>query len=109
MDVKTPKEFLEKVLQAKFDHSKAAGFEAVIQMNIAGSDGGDWIVTIRDQKMQVKEGIQASPTITIKMSDKDFVDLVNGKLAAVKAFMTGRLEFRGSIAVGMKLMETGFM
>jgi len=109
MEVKTPKEFLEKVLPAKFDPSKAAGFEAVIQMNIAGSDGGDWIVTIRDQKMQVKEGIQASPTITIKMSDKDFVDLVNGKLAAVKAFMTGRLEFRGSIAVGMKLMETGFM
>ena len=107
--VGTPREFFEKVLPGRFDASKAAGVEAVVQMNIAGSDGGGWVVTVKDQKMQVKEGTHPSPTITVRVADTDFVDLVNGRLGAVDAFMTGKLEFKGNIAVGMRLMELGFM
>ncbi len=33
MDVKTPKEFFEKVLPAKFDPNKATGIDAVVQLN----------------------------------------------------------------------------
>jgi putative sterol carrier protein len=108
METKTPKEFFEKVLPSRFDPNKVAGFEAVIQMNITGPNGGDWIVAVKDKRIDIKEGVDPSPTISVTMSDTDFVDMVNGKLGAVKAFMTGKLQFKGSISVGMRLMDIGF-
>lgn len=109
MEVKTPKEFFEKVLPSKFDANKAAGVDAVIQMNITGPNGGDWIVIIKDQKLEVQQGLHPSPSISIRMADTDYMDMVNGKLSGERAFMTGKLKFRGSMAVGMKLKEIGFL
>lgn len=109
MEVKTPKEFFEKVLPSKFDANKAAGVDAVIQMNITGPNGGDWIVIIKDQKLEVQQGIHPSPSISIRMADTDYMDMVNGKLSGERAFMTGKLKFRGTMAVGMKLKEIGFL
>lgn len=109
MMIETPREFFEKVLPTKFDPKKAAGLEAVIQMNITGPDGGDWTVIIKDQKMEVKKGVHPSPEIGIKVSDSDFVDLINNKLKALQAFMSGKIEFKGSLALGLKLMDIGFI
>jgi putative sterol carrier protein len=108
MEAKTPKEFFEKVLPSRFDPNKVAGFEAVIQMNITGPNGGDWIVAVKDKRIDIKEGVDTSPTVSVTMSDADFVDMINGKLSPVKAFMTGKLQFKGSISVGMRLMDIGF-
>jgi putative sterol carrier protein len=108
VQVKTPKEFFEQTLPAKFDPKKAEGLEATIQMNITGPNGGDWTITVANQQMKIREGIETSPTISVTMSDTDFVDLVNGKLGAFKAFMTGKIQFKGSISVGMRLMDLGF-
>jgi putative sterol carrier protein len=109
VETTTPREFFERVLLEKFDPKKAAGFEAAIQANITGPDGGNWTITVMDQKMEVKQGTHQSPTITIKMADTDFVNMVNGKLSGVRALMTGKLELEGNIATAMKLREIGFM
>lgn len=107
MDIKTPQEFFDKVLPAKFDAGKAAGFEAVIQINLKGTNGGEWTVTVKDQKLDIKKGVHESPTITIEMSDSDYVDMVNGKLAPENAFMSGKLKFKGNIMVGLRLRDIG--
>ena len=109
MDVKTPSDFFEKVLPSKFDPNKVAGFEAVIQMSISGPSGGDWVVTVKDCKLDVKQGQHPSPSITIMMTDTDYVDMINGKLSGERAFMTGKLKLKGSIAVALKLRDIGFM
>lgn len=109
MTVKTPREFFEKVLPSKFDLSKAAGVEAIIQMNITGSNGGNWTITVKDQKMEVKDGIHPSPAIEIKIADTDFVDLTNGKIGALGAFMSGKIRFNGSLSLGMRLMDMGII
>jgi len=109
VEVKTPREFLEKTLPAKFKPENARDFEAVAQVNITGKNGGHWIITIKNQKLETKEGEAMSPALTLQMVDTDFVDLVNGKLNAVNAFMTGKLQFNGSIATGLKLLEMGFI
>jgi putative sterol carrier protein len=109
MEVKTPKEFFEKVLPTKFNPDKAKDFEAVAQVDITGMNGGHWIITIKNGKMETKEGVAPSPAITLKMKDTDFIDLVNDRLDAVNAFMTGKLEFNGSMATGLKLLDAGFM
>lgn len=109
MEAETPREFFEKVMPDKFDPSKAAGIDCVVQMNLAGDNGGNWIVTIRDQEIDTKEGVHPSPTITVKMKDTDYVDMVNGRLSGERAFMTGKLRFKGSLATAMKLRGLGIL
>ena len=109
MNAKTPREFFEKMLPARFKPEKAKDIEAIVQMNITGTNGGTWTVTIKDQKMAVKEGIHPSPTMGIRITDSDFIDVVNGKLSGIEALMAGKLEFNGSIGAGMKLLNTGLI
>ena len=109
MEAKTPKEFFEKVLPNRFKPNKAAGVDVTVQINIIGPNGGDWVVTIKNQKLEVEEGTYPSPTLVIKMSETDYMDVVNGKMSGEKAFMTGKLKFKGNIALALRLRETGFL
>jgi putative sterol carrier protein len=85
------------------------GIDVVAQINVTGPEGGNWTVTIKDQKLQATEGTHSSPTLTLKMNENDFMDLVNGKLSAEKAFFTGRVQFKGNISIALKLREAGFL
>ncbi len=109
MEVSTPKEFLDKVLPEKFDPEKAADLSAVVQFKISGDNGGEWVLTIKDQKLEITDGTVDGPNMTLIMKDKDYVDLVNGKLSGQKAFMTGKLKFKGDMNLGMKLQELGLI
>jgi putative sterol carrier protein len=109
MEVTTPQEFIEKKLPETFDGSKAAGLTAVVQFVIQGDNGGDWYMSIRDGKLDVGRGIAESPHITLTMKDADYVALVNGKLSGQKAFMTGKLKFKGDMTLGMKLQKLGLI
>jgi putative sterol carrier protein len=109
MEAQTPQEFFEKILPEKFKPENAAGVDVVAQLNVSGPEGGSWIITVKDQKLQVKEGVDPSPHLTLKMSCADFLDLVNGKISAEKAFFTGKIQFKGNIAVALKLRDAGFL
>lgn len=109
MMVKTPREFFEKALPSMFDPSKAAGLEAVIQMSITGPNGGDWTIIIKDEKMEIKEGIHPSADIAVKIIDTDFVDLINRKQSALTAYMSGKIQFNGSLALGLRLIDAGII
>ena len=109
MEAKTPKEFFEEILPNRFNPAKAAGVDVTVQINITGPNGGDWIVIIKDQKLEVKEGMHPSPTIVVNMAETDYMDLVNGKLSGEKAFMTGKLQFKGNMALALRLREAGFL
>jgi putative sterol carrier protein len=43
------------------------------------------------------------------MNENDFMDMVNEKLSAEKAFFTGRVQFKGNIATALKLRDAGFL
>jgi putative sterol carrier protein len=43
------------------------------------------------------------------MAETDYMDLVNGKLSGEKAFMTGKLQFKGNMALALRLREAGFL
>jgi putative sterol carrier protein len=108
-EAKTPKEFFEKVLPHRFKPDKALGIDVIVQVNITGPNGGDWVVTIKNQKLEAKEGTHPSPTLELDMAETDYIDLVNGKMSGEKAFLTGKLRFKGNIALALKLRETGFL
>ncbi|MBT0160078.1 SCP2 sterol-binding domain-containing protein [Candidatus Bathyarchaeota archaeon A05DMB-2] len=108
MEVKTPREFFEKVLPSRFKPDKAAGIDVTVQVSIVGPNGGDWIVTIKNQQLQVKEGTLSSPTLQVKMSEKDYLDVINGKLSGERAFFTRKLQINGDIGIALKLRNAGF-
>ena len=107
-EAKTPKEFFEKVLPSRFKPDKAAGIDVTVKVKITGPNGGNWVVTIKNQKLEVEEGTHPSPTLELEMAETDYIDLINGKLSGEKAFLTGKLRFKGNIALALKLRETGF-
>jgi putative sterol carrier protein len=37
------------------------------------------------------------------------MDLINGKMSGEKAFITGKLRFKGNIGLALRLKETGFL
>jgi putative sterol carrier protein len=109
MEAKTPKEFFQVVLPQRFKPDKAKGIDVVVQVNIKGLNGGGWTVTIKDEKIEAAEGTAQSPTVSIGIEEADFIDLVNGRISGERAFFTGKIKFRGNIAVALKLKDTGFL
>jgi putative sterol carrier protein len=109
MDAKTPKEFFDNVLPARFKPEKSAGIDVVTQIIVTGENSGNWVVTVKNQKMQITEGIDSAPTLTLEVKDDDFMDLMNKKLSAEKAFFTGKVKFKGNIALALRLKEAGFL
>jgi putative sterol carrier protein len=109
MDAKTPREFFDNVLPARFKPENSAGIDVIAQMIITGEKGGNWVVTVKNQQIQIKEGIDPAPTLTLEVEDNDFMDLMNKKLSAQKAFFTGKIKFKGNIAIALKLKEAGFL
>jgi putative sterol carrier protein len=109
MEAKTPKDFFEKMLPNRFKPDKAVGIEVTVQVNIAGPNGGNWVVTIKNQQLEVEEGSTPSPTLSLEMAETDFVELINRKMSGEKAFLTGKLRFKGNMALALKLRETGFL
>ena len=106
-EVKTPKEFFEKILPTRFNPEKAKGVDVIVNINISGDNGGEWTVIIRNQKLDVKKGLENYPTLSLKISEKDYVDVINGKLSGEKAFFTGKLKLEGNITQALKLKDAG--
>ncbi len=85
------------------DPAKMAGIAATYQFCLSGEGGGDYNVVFSDGNGQVKESLADDANITIKMEVVDFIDLANGKLDAMSAFMTGRLKVEGDMSLAMRL------
>lgn len=109
MEAKTSREFFECILPGRFKPDKAMGIDVVVQVSIVGPSGGDWVVTIRNQQLEVKKGTHPSPKLLVKMAEKDYLDVVNGKTSGEKAFFSGKLQLKGDIMLALRLKDTGFL
>jgi putative sterol carrier protein len=107
VEVKTPKDFFEKILPQRFKPDKAKGVDVIVNIDISGNNGGKWIVTIRDQTLKVEEGFHSSPSLSLIISEKDYLDIVNSKLSGEKAFFTGKLKLKGNISQALRLKDAG--
>jgi putative sterol carrier protein len=87
-----------------FDHmpgafvaQAAAGVDVVFQYTIGGEGGGDWYCVITDGSCRVQTGAHEKPTCTLMMAADDFIDMMNGKLAAMQAYTSGKLKISGDV------------
>lgn len=109
MESNSPEDFFEKKLPARFNAEKAKGIDVTVQVNLTGNNPSDWVIIIKDQKLQTSRGTIEAPTLSLKATEADFLDLVNGKLSAEKAFFSGKVNFKGNIITALKLRETGLL
>lgn len=92
-------------MPARFIPENSKGVEATVSYNITGKGGGKWTVTIKDGKMTLTEEILKNPRVYIVCRDKDYHDIVTGKLDGVTAVVTGKMGIEGDIGFMAELRE----
>ncbi len=80
-----------------FKAEAAAGVDVVFQFNISGEGGGDWYSVIKDGTCTIDSGSHDKPACTIKMAAADFLAMMGGKLPAMQAFTSGKLQIEGDL------------
>jgi putative sterol carrier protein len=89
----------------RFNPERAAGIDATIQFYISGDQGGDWFAVIRNKELTVAPGTVPNPRLTLKASSQDIINMFNGKLNPMMAYMQGKIQIQGDTAFAMKLVD----
>jgi putative sterol carrier protein len=96
---------LMKSIPDHFNAEKAKGVSGVVQCMFSGDQASDWVITIENQTCSVVEGKTTNPSLTIKADAEDGVNLLTGKLDAMRAYMLGKVKVFGDLSLGMKLIN----
>ena len=99
----TVSEFMSQIGSAIIPE-KAAGIDASIQFKLTGAQASDWIVTLKDAKCTVSQGLAPAPKLTITADSANFVKIFSGQTDPMQAFMQGKLKVTGDMSLAMKLM-----
>ena len=81
----------------------APDLDAVIQYELTGEEGGDYIIAIKDGMCKVTEGKAESPVVTVTADGRDFGDVLLGRANGMQYFMTGKIRLAGDLNLAMKL------
>jgi len=85
---------------------KAPGVDAVIHFKFTGAEAGEWNATIKDDKVEVAQGIpRKQPNLTLTADSGDCIRIFTGELDGMQAFMQGKIKLSGDLNLGMKLMQ----
>ena len=82
---------------------KAKCADTVIQLNVTGSQTGQWNVAIKNGQVDVAKGTHASPAITVTADTDDGLAEADGRLDSMQAFMQGKAKIQGDMSEAMEL------
>jgi putative sterol carrier protein len=93
-------------LPGAFEPEKAAGMDAVVHFKLTGAEAGEWNAVIKNGRCEVAQGLPHSrPTVTVSADSADLIQIFNGELDGVQAFMGGRIKVTGDMTAAMKIIE----
>jgi putative sterol carrier protein len=95
-------------LPKKFKPEVAGDLKAVYYFKVTGEGGGDYTVTIANRECKVEKVKAEKPDLTVTLAAPDMAAIVEGELDPTAAFMTGKLQIDGDIALAMKLADLFF-
>ena len=98
---------VQEVLErfSNVDPAKIQGINGVVLFDLSGEGGGQWTVTVADEKAELTEGEAASPNVTLAMDVQDFIAMSNGELNPISAFMQGKIKVSGDMSLVMRLQS----
>jgi len=102
MKASTVKEFF-RTLPEQLDADAAEDLDAVYQFDLSGTQGGQYVVTIREGACQVREGTHDDPHVTLSMAGEDCVKVLSGQLSGQMAAMSGKLKVSGDLGLALQL------
>lgn len=88
-----------------FIPEKAPGLDAIIQFKFTGAEAGDWYAVIKDNKVDVLQGLHTTPKMTLTADSSDYVKIFTGELDGMQAFMQGKIKLAGDLNLAMKLTQ----
>jgi len=94
---------LMDLLPDVFLPANADGIQAVINFELSGEAGGDWAVTIHDQKCVVQPLKDTNPDLTLVAKAEDILDIFSGRLDPMRALLLGKLKMTGNMNLAMRL------
>jgi putative sterol carrier protein len=98
------KEIVE-AMPAAFLPDKAGDTKAVIQLDLTGEGGGQWVLDIAGGECKVRNEKAAQSDVTVTMDAEDFAALYRNQLNPVQAFMSGRIKVSGNVGLVMQLLN----
>ena len=96
---------LINILPQIFIAEKAKNTRANIQIIATGSEGGEWGIQIHDQTCQVVEGKIENSDFSLSANTKDILKIFLGELDPLKAYMQGKIHFKGRIKHALELTD----
>jgi len=88
-------------LPSRFVADNAADFAGVFQFML--DDDSDFYLEIENQQCVAAKGEHDDPNITLIMDAETIIEVVNGDLDGMSAFMQGRLRAEGNLLLAPKL------
>jgi len=85
---------------------KAKRADTTIQLNVTGTQAGQWNVVIKDGTVNVAKGTHATPEITVTADTEDVLAVADGKLDPMQAFMQGKAKVQGDLSEAMELAKS---
>ena len=102
MAVKDELVYLVEKINNNPEHIKDES-DKVFQLNL--DESGTFQLLLKDGKVEVVEGTVEEPEVTLSLSDKNLMKLLNDDLNTTMAFMTGGLKVEGKLGLALKLQE----
>ena len=98
----TVQELMELVTK-RLNAEELGDLGAVIQYQLTGKDGGDWIISIQDGVCTLEQGVAPGPDLTITARAIDYKAILSGALKLTQARVFGRLRIRGDMGLAQRL------
>ncbi len=92
-------------LQAAFQPDRAAGVDKTIQFDFSGREPGTWHMHVHNDTMDYGQGPAQNPSATISVDSDDWLNILNGALNPVTAFMGGKLKVAGDMGLAMQFQN----
>ncbi len=93
------------LMHKSFRPEVAGSLQASYLFDISGNKGGKWTLEINNGQCDLKQGSCSNPSVTISITDQDWIAISQGKLNSQMAFMMGKLRVAGDMGLAMKLQS----
>lgn len=87
----TSKDFLY-ALPAKVAPAAIEGLNTLFHFDLEGENGGQFTITVADQKVTVTDGLSGEPNCTVRATGDHFISLATGELNPMMAILTGKVK-----------------